>query len=113
MSVEVFEELSNSLINLDEKRYILALSHLQIPITDLHTPERNNSIINLVFHELSLSIAREEHLLGFFYQISTYVLFIQLESSSDSLKSLLNQRNIDGKTPLHLGIMTGRKVNSI
>ena len=113
MSAEIFEELSSSLINLDERRYISALSSLTIPLIFLHTPEHNNSNPHSVLHELSLSIAREDHLLGFFTQIVLYLLSIPSDSSESPLKALLNQQNLDGKTPLHLGIMTGRKVKFI
>lgn len=110
MSVEIFEELSTSLINLDENRYISVLSGLSISITELQTPEANNSTLNIVLHELSLNIAKEEHLLSFFTQICSLVSFIQYESSTHLLRILVDQKNNDGKTPLHLAIMTGRKV---
>ena len=113
MSAGIFEELSRSLINLDEQRYVTVLSQTEIPLPELITLEKNNSKKNIVIHELSLSIAREEHLIGFFSQICTLVAYIELKNNQEIFKILLNQRNNDGKTPLHLAIMTGRKVKDI
>ena len=113
MSAEIFEELSRSLINLDERRYLAVLSYINVPLTQLITLEKNNSKIDIVIHELSLSIVKESQLLSIFSKIFIQVLFIQLENAEDTLKILLNQRNVDGRTPLHLGIMIGRKVKNI
>jgi ankyrin repeat protein len=110
MEAEIFEALSTALLNLDDRRYISVLSSVQVPLLSLLTPEHNNSTFYLVFHELSLNIAKEDHLLNFYTQACTLVLPIQLESDPLTLSSLINQQNLDGKTPLHLAIMTGRRV---
>ena len=110
MSAEIFEMLHSSLLNLDDRRYISILSNIPCNVVDLLTQESNNSKTYLVLHELSLNIGKEDHLLTFMRKIMTHVTIIQHSKSPDTLKSLVNHQNKDGKTPLHLSIMTGRKV---
>jgi hypothetical protein len=76
MSAEIFEELSSSLINLDDEKYMNVLSQIQTPLACILTPEQNNSDSYLVFHELSLSIVKETHLIGLFLQICKMVSVI-------------------------------------
>ena len=111
MSIEIFEDLSVALINLDEQRYLDVLAKVKIPLQELHTIEKNNSNFKIVLHELSLSITKENYLLQFFSKIC-FVTGREQSTDEDVVKVLLDQQNIDGKTPLHLGIMTGRKVKS-
>ena len=74
MSSNVFEELTSCLINLDETRYILLLSEIHKSLTDLKTIENNNSKVHLVIHEMSLSIAKEEHIIDFFFKMCKRVV---------------------------------------
>lgn len=110
MFSEIFEMLASSLLNLDEKRYISILSNIPCDVTTLLTQESNNSNKNSVLHELSLNIGKEDHLFTFLSHITVHVISKKFENSPQTLKSLINHQNKDGKTPMHLAIMTGRKV---
>mmetsp|Transcript_14847 Transcript_14847/g.14894 ORF Transcript_14847/g.14894 Transcript_14847/m.14894 type:complete len:147 (-) Transcript_14847:187-627(-) len=65
---------------------------------------------NNIFHEIALSVIREKKLLEFLDQAVSFIQNKYPDNYAEVFKRLLNHKdNDEGRTPLHIAIMAGRR----
>ncbi|CAG9316659.1 unnamed protein product [Blepharisma stoltei] len=97
------DDLLQALLSLDTQKFRQILQSQLFEIWDLKTYNGNN-----IFHEIAISLVREPVAIDYFQQA---VIEINTRYPDQNIvKKMLDHPNHDdGKTPLHVAILTGRK----